>query len=92
MKYMIYFCAEECECVSVGDPQMLLDTHAVKTLLLEVPSLGGQVCSNFDVPIIKVIIGGLMFLSRANCVLWRLQSVGSYQERSDFIKFCSCPG
>jgi hypothetical protein len=26
-----------------GAQQMLLDTHAVKTLLLEVPSLGGQV-------------------------------------------------
>jgi hypothetical protein len=25
-----------------GAQQMLLDTHAVKTLLLEVPSLGGQ--------------------------------------------------
>lgn len=31
------------ERVSVDNEQMLLDTHAVKTLLLEVPSLGGQV-------------------------------------------------
>jgi len=39
----VSFIIERCDLVSVDDVQMLLDTHAVKTLLLEVPSLGGQV-------------------------------------------------
>lgn len=37
---------ERSNLVSVDDVQMLLDTHHVKTLLLEVPSLGGQVWPN----------------------------------------------
>eukprot|EP00249_Psilotum_nudum_P021312 c28062_g1_i1 orf=249-2780(+) len=38
-----YFNIYKCKRISeTGAQQMLLDTHAVKTLLLEVPSLGGQ--------------------------------------------------
>lgn len=38
-----YFNIYKCKRISeTGAQQMLLDTHAVKTLLLEIPSLGGQ--------------------------------------------------